>query len=718
MTDAWTYSGQTAAVGPAGGQVTLVEGGSFCIAAANGDMEPGGTEGLFFRDTRFLSCWRLTVNGATPEALSVEPSDPFAATFIGRGGPRPGGAESALLVLRRRFVGNGMREDVVLRNMAREPAACAVTVEVQADFAHLFEVKEERVVPKTGVTGTVLDAGVRFSWEGPDSQRTVDVVCSEPAVLNPGLISLQVVVPARGEWRTCFQARVSMDGEDVSPRYGCDDPVESSAPATRLRAWRRSTPVVTSSHEGLAAALARSEQDLGALRMFDPDYPDLAVIAAGSPWYMTLFGRDSLITSWMTLLIDPSLATGALQTLARHQGSREDPLTEEEPGRILHEMRWGLGGPESTAVGHIYYGSADATPLFVMLLGELRRWGLADDVVRQLLPHADRALQWIETYGDRDGDGFVEYQRATDRGLVNQGWKDSADGINFANGRLAEPPIALCEIQAYVYAAHVARAHFAVEAGDTVTAERHVRRASDLREAFNEVFWLDDRGWYAVALDADKQPVDSLTSNIGHCLWMGIVDEDKAARIAEHLLSPRMFTGWGVRTLASDMGAYNPMSYHNGSVWPHDTALVAAGLMRYGFVEEAQRIAVGLLEASVEFGGRLPELFCGFDRSEFKVPVVYPSSCSPQAWASAAPFSLLRSLLRFEPWVPQSKLWLAPALPPELADLRVANVPLGESRIAIDVTGGEARVSGLPPDMELLGRARDHLHGLSGRAAG
>ena len=714
MSDAWTYAGPSSPYGMGGGTVTLVEGTSFCLSASNGDIEPGTPQGLFFRDTRFISGWRLTVNAAAPEILAVEPADPFAATFVGRGRPRPGHGDSTLLVLRRRFVGNGMREDLVLRNLSGEAAACTVLVELASDFAHLFEVKEDRVIPRGQTTTQVSEATLRYSWTGPDSNRTLEVSCSQPAVVSPGQFSMQVVVPARGEWQACFQARVSMDGDEVSPRYGCGDPVEWSAPATRLRAWRRSTPFVTSTHDGLTEALARSEQDLGALRIFDADYPDRAVVAAGSPWYMTLFGRDSLITSYMTLLVDPSLATGTLQTLARFQGTREDPLSEEQPGRILHEMRWGLSGTDSVAVGQVYYGTADATPLFVVLLGELRRWGLADDVVDQLLPHADRALEWIESYGDRDGDGFVEYQRATDRGLLNQGWKDSWDGINFANGRLAEPPTAVCEVQAYVYAAHIARAHFARETGDTATERHHVRKASQLRAAFNDAFWLPDQGWFAVALDGDKRPVDALTSNIGHCLWTGIVDEDKAAVVAEKLVSSEMWSGWGVRTLASSMGAYNPMSYHNGTVWPHDTAIVAAGLMRYGHVAEAQRLAVSLLEAAANFAGRLPELFCGFERDEFATPVVYPSSCSPQAWAAAAPFSLLRTLLRFDPWVPHGKLWLAPALPEELGDLRVENVPLAGSRLTIEVSGGQTRVSGLPPHMELISEPRYSLRGRFG----
>ena len=292
-----------------------------------------------------------------------------------------------------------------------------------------------------------------------------------------------------------------------------------------------------------------------------------------------------------------------------------------------------------------------------------------------LLPHADRALEWIERYGDADGDGFVEYHRATEQGLANQGWKDSWDAITFADGRIARSPIALAEVQGYTYAAYAARAHFAREQGDRDGARHWAGKAKALKRAFNEKFWLPDRGWYALGLDADKRPIDSLASNIGHCLWTGIVDDDKAPSVAAQLLSPEMFSGWGIRTLATSMGAYNPMSYHNGSVWPHDNALCAAGLMRYGFVDHAQRVAVAILDAATHFQHRLPELFCGFPREMFAEPVPYPTSCSPQAWAAATPLHLLRTLLRFDPQVPTGRLWCDPAIPSRYLPLRISRQP-------------------------------------------
>jgi glycogen debranching enzyme len=369
-------------------------------------------------------------------------------------------------------------------------------------------------------------------------------------------------------------------------------------------------------------------------------------------------------------------------------------MTEEQPGRILHEMRHGCGLGAPTAGGSVYYGTADATGLFVMLLGELYRWGHGD-AVRHLVPNADRALAWIEEYGDSDGDGFVEYRRVTDKGLVNQGWKDSWDGISFADGKLADAPIALCEVQAYTYGAYLARADIARADGDSLTAERYTRAAGALKRAFNETFWIPDQGYFALALDGDKRQVDALASNMGHCLWTGIVDEDKAGRVADLLLSPEMFTGWGLRTLSSSAGRYNPVSYHNGSVWPHDSAIAVAGLARYGFTDHAQRLASGLLDAAAAYDGRLPELFCGFDRKDFAAPVSYPSSCSPQAWASAAPLLLVRSLLGFSPEAPGADPVLHPALMPEIGELRVEGLRIGDRRVNLLANGNSARVEGL-----------------------
>jgi len=688
--------------------VTLVEGSSFCISSSNGDMSPGRPHGVFYRDVRIISRWELHVDDEPLEPLAAMPREPYRATFVGRV-MRGAHVDSTLLVERDRRVGTGLREDIVIRNLGREATGCTLTFQIDADFADLFDVKENRVRVRGDRSARIEGRRLFVDFSYRDRHRGVVIDADGAGIFTREGVSFTVVVPAHGEWSTTLLVQPVIDGELITTRYPLGHPVDESEPARRLREWRSSSPVVSAEEELVEHVLRRSQQDLGALRIFDPEHPTRAVVAAGAPWFMALFGRDSLLTSYMALPIDQSLALGTLQTLAQYQGEREDPLTDEEPGRILHEVRLGVNTGLTRGGGNVNYGSVDATPLFVVLLGELRRWGLAREEVDALLPHADRALDWVLRYGDRDGDGFVEYQRATDQGLANQGWKDSWDGVNFADGSMARTPLALCEVQGYVYSAYLARSHFATEAGDAELAQVWARRAADLRTAFNERFWLPDRGYFAIALDADKRPVDGCASNMGHCLWTGIVDEDKAALVAERLMSPQMFTGWGVRTLAADMGAYNPVSYHNGSVWPHDNALVAAGLMRYGFVDAAQRIAEGLLAAATRFGGRLPELFCGFDRGDYPQPVPYPTSCSPQAWAAAAPIQLLRTLLRFEPWVPHGKLWLAPALPSRFGRLRVDNIPLAGSRIRMDVRDGTPDVDGLPAGVRVIHEPRKPL---------
>ncbi|MFC8427596.1 glycogen debranching N-terminal domain-containing protein [Streptomyces sp. NPDC057253] len=687
--------------------VTLVEGPTFCVSGTSGDMEAEVPQGLFFRDMRILSDWQIRVDGRRPHHLTVLSKDPYSTTFVSR--VPPNGSQSEVLLERRRYVGEGMREDLRLRNLSARPMTVAVSLRVGADFADLFAVKESRVRGVGKVRATATGDTLELVLRSGDSVRGVRVA-SSGATARPDGLDLLAELPARGEWHATVLVCPSIDGEEVSGVFPPGAEPGEAGPARRLRAWRESVPRVTDIEDPeLHRTLQRSMEDLGALRIFDPQHPERTAIAAGAPWFMALFGRDSLLSSYMALPLDQNLALGTLQTLARDQGSKVDPDTEEQPGRILHETRFGLNFPLARSGSSVYYGTADATPLFVVVLGELSRWGIAPDAVEALLPHADRALQWIEEYGDRDGDGFVEYQRMTGSGLVNQGWKDSYDGINFADGSLAEPPIALCEVQSYVYAAYVVRSHFAHEAGDFKAVEHWTQRAAALKEAFNERFWLPERGWYAVGLDRDKRPIDALASNMGHCLWTGIADRDKAEQVAERLLSPEMFTGWGVRTLASTMGAYNPMSYHNGSIWPHDNALIATGLMRYGFVEQAQQVATAILDTAEAFGGRLPELFCGFDRSDYDAPLPYPTSCSPQAWAAASPVQLVRALLRIDPWMSHGQIWVAPAWPARYGRLQIHNISLAGRSVDLEVDSESTRLTGLPDDIEIVRQSRRPL---------
>jgi glycogen debranching enzyme len=681
--------------GPGCGPVTLIEGSTFCISEAGGDILPGHPQGLFVRDTRVLCRWELSVDGVRPQPLTLQYGEPYAATFLGRMPPRAGRADSTMLVVRRRYLGDGMREDVTIHNTSSRPASCVLAIAADADFTDLLEVKHGPPHRQPGVSVDAGDSELVISSTDGDSRHGVLIRAGgHPAVADDGM-RWQVEIPGHSERTVSVEAVAVVGRSKKALHHPRGKPSAEANPALRLREWRRRGPQIHTADQNLAGVLERSIEDLGALRISDPDHPERSVVAAGAPWFMTLFGRDSLLTSWMLLPWDAGLAIGTLQTLAARQGTSVDAASEEEPGKILHEVRFGPAAELALGGRSAYYGTVDATPLFVMLLGELRRWGRDEEKVQALLPHADRALDWIERFGDADSDGFVEYSRKSEHGLANQGWKDSWDGVNFADGQIAEPPIALAEVQGYVYAAYRARAHFARQADDLATAATWNGKAERLRRAFNEAFWLPDREWYAIALDRHKRPVDALASNMGHCLWTGIVDDDKAEAVAGHLLSDDMFSGWGIRTLAASMAAYNPMSYHNGSVWPHDNALCAAGLVRYGFVEQAQRVAQAILSAASTFGQRLPELYCGFARPDFPAPVPYPTSCSPQAWAAAAPLQLLHSLLRFAPDLTGGRLWCDPAVPARYLPLRVSGLGLGNSQLAIDVHEGGWELAGL-----------------------
>jgi glycogen debranching enzyme len=469
--------------------------------------------------------------------------------------------------------------------------------------------------------------------------------------------------------------------------------------------WRRGLPQLTTDHPGLTSAIARCADDLGALRVFDPLVPERAVVAAGVPWGMALHGRDALVTGWMALLVDPELAIGVLETLARHQGEADNPRSEEEPGRILRTLPFGGGGAT--------FGAVDTTPLFVMLLGELRRWGLAPELVERLLPHADAALGWIER---RAEDGWIAYRRPTDRGRRHQSWRDTDAGIRSADGRLAEPPLAMAEVQALWYAALVARSHFAREAGDGEASAKWRRRADDVRDRFHEAFWLEERGHPALALRSDGTPVDALGSHLGWCLWTGILDPEQAASVAKHLTSPDLFTGWGIRTLAASTVGSSPLGYHHGAVWPHDTAIAAAGLMRYGFVDESLRVLGGLLDAASALGGRLPELIAGFDRAEIGFPVAFPNACAPSAWASASVLLGLRTVLRLDPWVPAGVVHVAPVLPDGMGRLRVDDIPLLGGRLSVVVEGGETSFEDVPAGIRVITDARRPIGGGPGSA--
>jgi len=681
------------------GSITLVEGTSFVICDPAGDIgghDGEGIDGLFVADTRVLSDLVLVVEGRRVEPLAWHAGDPGGARIVGR----IHAEGQHLLVVRDFEVGLGMTTAVTVRNPAPMDRRVTVELEAAGDMAGLFEVKEGRA--HGGPVEAMVDGDV-VRLGRPDARRGAVLRPSVPAKLEArggrARLHWDAVIPARGSWSVVLEVAAVRGGDEVGPpRHRAGGRPQPHEPPS----WLVDPPRVHTDVPGLGEAVARAFHDLGALRLVDPEHPDEAVVAAGAPWFMTLFGRDALLTAWMALPFDPVLALDCLRALARLQGTRVVAETDEEPGRIPHEVRLGATDSLSVASGWVYYGSIDATPLFVMVAGELRRWGVPMALLEPLLPAVDAALTWMLTYGDRDGDGYLEYARASDKGLANQGWKDSGDSISFRDGRLAEGPIALAEVQAYAYGAWLAGAELAEAVGDHVRATERRYKARDLQEAFARDFWIPDQRLVALGLDGRKRPIDAVASNMGHCLWTGLLDEEQAAAAAAALMSPEMASGWGVRTLASSMARYDPLSYHNGSVWPHDTALCIAGLRRNRFQVEAGVLALQLLAAFTANGGRLPELYAGLSRDEMGVPVPYPTSCQPQAWASAAPLLLVRSLLALDPDLPNGRVEIDPLLPEGCRTLVVEGIRVGESTISIEVDRDAVAVRGLPRGLAVI----------------
>jgi glycogen debranching enzyme len=692
----WTQSAESVALGDPTERVMLLSGQTFCLSDRQGTISPGQPHGLFVGDTRVLSGLRLTVDGRSLEALGVAAESGASATFVGRTGTSTD--RHRLLVVRRRALAPVLGEEIELRSSAGEGVQATVRVDVAADFADLFSVKQGAPRPHGRRRVRVEDGALCFEWELGDVRRTTSFRIAtaddwSELYLDDDGFTWSVTVPPHGTAHAVWSVDVALGGEWVDRSLG---PLTHGQAAARTAEWIGDAPTLDTDDPALARAYRRTLLDLAALRLFDPSGRRLPVVAAGAPWFMTLFGRDALLTSFMALPVDPTLALGVLDALAHLQGDDVNARTEEEPGRIMHETRFDGANTLALEGGTTYYGSVDATPLFVVLLGELARWGLPSHELARLLPHADRALAWIEDFGDRDGDGYVEYLRANPRGLANQGWKDSWDAMRHHDGRLGDPPIALCEVQGYVYAAYRARAAIARRAGEDARAARWERKAALLKEAFNRDFWLEERGWFALGLDREKRPIDGLGSNMGHCLWSGIVDDAHAVAAAERLGQADMWTGWGIRTLASTEPAFDPTSYHCGSVWPHDTAIGIAGIASAGCQETTFRMVEGLLDAADQSDGRLPELFLGLARDDVGIPVPYPTSCSPQAWAAAAPLLLLRVLLGLAPDVPAGVVRVEPALPPGTDTLDVRGVRLWDGRFDVRCRSGRVDVVGLP----------------------
>jgi glycogen debranching enzyme len=659
------------------GLVQILDGNTFVVSDDRGDVEASLTDttGLFSADTRFLSKWVLTINGERMNALSVDDLQYFETRFFLVPGTGTVYIDAKLSVIRRRSVGDGFHEDLTLLNHADEPVQLTVRIDAASDFADLFEVKD--ALEKKGTyTARVTGGKLVLGYKRESFERAVAISSSKKAKVDKEGLTFKVRLPAHGKWSTQLDVVIHATGRAESG--------EALIRARRrhrrrmqqnLERWLEQAPRLECDWDSLERTYRRSLVDLAALRFSPLIAGGRSLPAAGLPWFMAMFGRDSILTSLQALPFEPELAATTLRALGDWQGVGVDDFRDEDPGRILHEMRYGEMTAFEERPHSPYYGSADATPLYVVLLDEYERWTGDRALVREREVEARAALDWIDQYADLQGNGYVAYRRRNEKtGLENQCWKDSWDSISFRDGRLPGFPRATCELQGYAYDAKVRGARLArLVWKDDALAGRLEREAADLKRRFNRDFWVDDGEYFALALDPEGRQVDSLTSNNGHLLWSGIVDKSKAKAVAGHLVGPRLFSGWGVRTLAEGEGRYNPIGYHVGTVWPFDCSFIAWGLRRYGFKEEAAMIAAGILEAAEFFDGRLPEAFGGYERGETMYPVQYPTACSPQAWSTGAPLLLLRTMLGLEP--EGDRLVVDPALPQTIGRLELLDIP-------------------------------------------
>ncbi|MCX6364794.1 MAG: amylo-alpha-1,6-glucosidase [Actinobacteria bacterium] len=661
------------------GAVKILEGNTFVVSDDSGDIEASLTDptGLFSFDTRFLSRWVLTIDGQRLNPLSVDDLQYFETRFFLVPGTGTVYIDAKLSVIRQRAVGGGFHEELTILNHDDKPVDLEVRIEAACDFADLFEVKDD--LKKKGEYFTRVDGGrLVLGYRRETYVRETWVSATEACAVDEGGLTFVVHVEPHEQWSTDLHVAIGRDVKGVtsgSLKYERHAKKARPNMELSLEKWLDDAPSLDCDWDPLKRTYHRSLVDLAALRFSPLSLPGHYLPAAGLPWFMTMFGRDSIFTSLQALPFASELARTTLVALGLWQGSRHDDFRDEDPGRILHEMRFGEMTAFEERPHSPYYGSVDATPLYVVLLDEYERWTGDTKLVRALEPQARAALAWIDDYADLQGNGYIAYQRRNEKtGLENQCWKDSWDSISYRDGRLPGFPRATCELQGYAYDAKVRGARLArLVWKDSAYAERLEKEAADLKRRFNRDFWVEDGEYYAIAIESDGSKVDALASNNGHLLWSGIVDKSKAKAVARHLMSPAMYSGWGVRTLADGQGRYNPIGYHVGTIWPYDNSFIAWGLRRYGFKEEAARIAAGILDAAEFFEGRLPEAFGGYERELTKYPVQYPTSCSPQAWSTGAPLLLLRTMLGLEPI--GEHLVVEPALPQGIGRLELLDVP-------------------------------------------
>ena len=684
-----------------------------------GDMPPGRRRlGLYYRDMRYLSLFQMTINGQRPRLLSSSSEQNYICD-IQLANPTtelPDGNTAlarTIGIRRSRFLNEALYERISFYNHNRFPVPLRLTLTLGSDFCDIFEIRGlDRERRGTIKPPTFSDSRLTLSYEGLDRvKRYTEILFDvEPSTVEieerppePVLRRSSTFLPEATETATMTVYHPScavlnwdltlMPGKSHSiclqivPAEGeialSLEPFNKSLSQLRnsYQDWFSQCTKLETDNEFFNCLIDRSALDLRLLLEPTPEGP---VPAAGIPWFACIFGRDSLITALQTLMLNPHIAVGTLRFLAKHQGQKADPWRDEEPGKIIHEMRKGEMARLEEIPHGASYGSADATPLFLMLFAETMKWLDDDRLYQEILPAAKLALEWMERYGDLDGDGYLEYLTRSTGGIGNQGWKDSRSSITYPDGTPVELPLALVEVQGYAYRAMREMAQLLQRKGEISLANKLGQRAALLKENFNRDFWLEHKHLLAQGLDSKKTPVETIASNPGHCLFCDIVDEEHARQLVLRLTSTDMASGWGIRTVSSRSSKYNPMSYHNGSIWPHDNSLIVAGMRRYGYHWEAEEITTQLFQASLFFpNGRLPELFCGFsrDREAHSSPAEYPVSCSPQAWAAGSAILLLQSMLGLEVDAASKRLFLTPKLPEWLEHASVRNLRVGQGTI-------------------------------------
>jgi glycogen debranching enzyme len=665
-------------------QLVTREGDLFQVSNQRGDFSPDhAASGLFTRDTRFLSRFEVLVNGEKPHLLTASAADNyiqrvFAQAAIGNG------PQKAVSIQRRRVLYGGvLYERISVTSYECQNVAVWLELRFGADFADLFEVRgvirqargeqlPARVEPSSAILGYRGLDGVLRQTELRFSVR--------PAEISADCALWQLSLPPRGTAVIDVAVLPAENGAFPIP-VGYEEAL--AALVASYTQWRQQCTAIESDNELLNRVLERSVLDVRVLRA---DLGHGPFVVAGIPWFAVPFGRDSLIVAAQALALHPELARGTLRTMAALQGREVHAWRQEEPGKILHEMRRGEMANLDEVPFARYYGSVDSTPLFLVLLCEHYAWTGDLELVRELLPNVRAALSWLDTYGDSDGDGFLEYRADPGKGLVVQSWKDTSTSMSHRDGHPAASPVAISEVQGYAYDARCRLAPILAKLGETELSQRLIKEAQDVKIGFNDAFWMQDRQYLAIALDGTKAQVGTVASDAGQCLWSGIVDAPKAVHVARRLVAPDLFSGWGIRTLSTDETTYSPMSYHNGSVWPHDNSLCVLGLKRYGYDREANIVATGLLEAAVHFASfRLPELFCGYSREE-GIPVAYPVACAPQAWAAATPIALVQGMLGLSPDAAASLLRLRPSLPDWVGRLALRGLRVGSAILDVEVT--------------------------------